>query len=455
MAVPKRLLLGLSMLAVALVPVAFTLPVFPGAVGFGTETPAGRGGTVYAVTTLNDGGSGSLRDAVNASGPRIIVFEISGTIELKSDLDITNPYITIAGQTAPSPGITIRNRRVRIATHDVLIQHIRVRVGDTAGGTRDGIAMDDPNPSGPPDIYNIVIDRCSVSWARDENISFWYNNDEDGTHDITVSNSIISEGLHVYDHSMGMLVGRHSDRIAIVRNLFAHNHARNPVLQGGTSAIVINNVVYNSMFKGIMLQNPHSEGPQEASIIGNSVILGPDSTTGPEWAVYIQDDINRGSQIFIEDNECVRCGADPWSGVINQASNDVRVAEPTLVTDSLIPWRASEIEHWVLDHAGARAADRDSVDTRVVASVRNRTGRIIDSQSDVGGFPELAVRTRALSVPTRPHEDDDGDGYSNVEEWLHGYSLAVQSGDGTLPGGEGGDPAPPEGLRVLSVPKQD
>jgi hypothetical protein len=212
----------------------------------------------------------------------------------------------------------------------------------------------------------------------------------------------------------------------------------------------MNNVVYNSMYQGIMLQNPHDEDPQKASIVGNSVIPGPDSTGGPEWAVYIQDDISRGSDVYVADNQCVRCGPDPWSGVIDQTSHDVRAAEPPIMIDRPGPLSASETENWVLDHAGARPSDRDSVDRRVIASVRDRSGRIIDSQSDVGGFPDLAVRTQRLAVPSDPHGDDDGDGYTNVEEWLHDYALAVQNVGGTLPPGDGedGGVTPPEGLRV-------
>jgi len=141
---------------------AYALPVFPGAEGFGTNTVAGRGGTVYRVTNLNDSGSGSLRDCVNKSGPRVCIFEISGTIAINNDLSINNPYITIAGQTAPSPGITIRNFPIRPKTHDVLIQHIRVRTGDTGGGdrkNRDAFGVEGNNP------YNIVMDHVSASWA--------------------------------------------------------------------------------------------------------------------------------------------------------------------------------------------------------------------------------------------------------------------------------------------------
>ena len=161
------IMLALCISNLIAVQAAPALPIIPGAVGFGITTPAGSGRhlstpqtTVYKVTNLNSSGSGSLAACTGASGPRVCVFEVAGTINLTSELKVKNPYITIAGQTAPSPGITLRGAGLRITTHDVLVQHIRIRVGDNPNGpnpeNRDGLGI-----NGQSGVYNIVV------YARD------------------------------------------------------------------------------------------------------------------------------------------------------------------------------------------------------------------------------------------------------------------------------------------------
>src|SRR4051812_44689541 len=154
------------------------LPVIPGAYGYGIETPAGRGGTVYKVTNLNASGSGSLKACVDGTTPRTCVFEVSGVIRLTTDLTIRNSNITIAGQTAPSPGIMIRGVGIKIQASDVLIQHIRVRTGDDPNGpdpdNRDSLKIEG---SAAKPVRNIVIDHCSFSWAIDELASAWGQTD--------------------------------------------------------------------------------------------------------------------------------------------------------------------------------------------------------------------------------------------------------------------------------------
>src|SRR5690554_961641 len=192
---PALLALGLATAAQA----AQAVPVIPGAAGFGMSTPAGRGGEIYKVTNLNDSGSGSLRACVEASGPRVCVFEVSGAIQLQKDLRIQNPYITIAGQTAPSPGISLYGGTVRIYdTHDVLIQHIRIRVGDANGGS-DPINRDALDLAGGSGVNNVVLDHVSASWALDEMVSVWKGRN------VTIRNSIISEALdeHRFAYSDG------------------------------------------------------------------------------------------------------------------------------------------------------------------------------------------------------------------------------------------------------------
>ena len=181
---------------------ASALPAFPGAEGFGSQTIGGRGGKVYFVTNLNDSGSGSLRAALEASGPRIVVFRTGGTISLNSSLNISNPYITIAGQTAPGGGITIKGGDIRVSTHDVVMRYITSRRG--AGGNNHAGTLYANNSN---NVYNIVIDHCSFSWGVDETFSTWYR-----VYDFTLQNSIISEALNCSTNSKGTAIPKVSDR---------------------------------------------------------------------------------------------------------------------------------------------------------------------------------------------------------------------------------------------------
>ena len=230
------------------------IPAFPGAEGAGALTPGGRGGQVIEVTNLNNSGPGSLRTAIKAAGPRIIVFRVGGTIELKDDLTIREPYVTIAGQTAPGDGIALKNYTLRISTHDVIVRYIRVRPGeggDNAGNLVDGIEiLNKPDNAKETDkmAHNIIIDHTSVSWAIDENVSVWnMRPDLSKIENVTIQWSIISEGLshsrHPEDeHSKGLLVGSNNTHISIHHNLLIHNRKRNPVLHG-VRIDMINNVI--------------------------------------------------------------------------------------------------------------------------------------------------------------------------------------------------------------------
>jgi hypothetical protein len=167
------------------------LPAFPGAEGFGSTTPGGRGGRVIAVTTLNPSGPGSIQEACQARGPRIVVFRVGGVLQLTRSLEVREPFLTLAGQTAPGDGICLRGAGLSIRTHDVIIRGLRLRVGDDPGGpdpeNRDGIEIAHNKPG---EVYNIVVDHCSVSWAIDENVSTWYE-----CRDITFQWCLIAEAL--------------------------------------------------------------------------------------------------------------------------------------------------------------------------------------------------------------------------------------------------------------------
>ena len=205
--------------------------VFPGARGFGVHTPAGRGGKVIRVTNLNSEGSGSFRAALEQEGARIVVFEVGGVINLaKNDLLVIEPFLTVAGQTAPSPGITLIRGGLGIESHDVLIQHLRVRPGDAGEPKKSGWEPDGITATGAS-AYNIVIDHCSISWAVDENLSASGPRLEGHaatSHNITFSHCIIAEGLNDSSHakgphSKGSLIHEHCTNIAVIGNLYAHN----------------------------------------------------------------------------------------------------------------------------------------------------------------------------------------------------------------------------------------
>lgn len=398
---------------------AMALPAFPGAEGFGANTPGGRGGAILRVTNLNDSGPGSLRAAIMATGPRIVVFEISGTIALKSVLTIRNPFITIAGQTAPSPGITLRNAPLYVDTNDVVIQHIRVRTGDqnlgVAASEADGIAVLGDN---------VVIDHTSISWAIDENLSTWY-----APKNITLSNNLVAEALHNSlhpkgPHSMGVLIGDNTQNVTVVRNFLAHNNQRNCLVQDG-SGVYANNLIYNAgeiwfQFEDFN-EDRNFQGTTLNSIVNNHFIRGANTgSRQPLWFVGSSPN----SKIYQSGN--IYAG-----GALASSGPFVSTSPVSLAGLSIMP--ADQLSTQIPNTAGARPADRDPVDARIVSDFKAGRGRIIDSISQVGGHPVLAVNTRTFPAPANPNGDDDGDGYTNVEEVLFAMAAQVEGRSTTVP----------------------
>lgn len=402
------------------------LPVFPGAEGFGTDTPAGRGGAILRVTTLAGEGPGSLRAAIETPGPRTIVFEVAGIIESPHLHVIAEPFVTIAGQTAPPPGITIAGTGIDIVAHDVLIQHLRLRVGDDPEGphpdSRDGIGVHQGG-------RRVVIDHCSIAWAIDEGTSTWGTNLED----ITFSNCIIAENLSRSlhskgEHSKGLLIGDNTRRIAVLNNLFAHNMRRNPLVKGNVSLLVANNLIYNPGKDAIRWSDPERSGPSVSAVLNNLVIPGPD-TSG--WlAVFSRDfRLSRDTRIFARDN-AIEMNEAPRAMGPGATLAGVLVDEPPVTLEPLTLIAIEELEEHILASAGAWSAARDAVDARIVASVRERAGGIIDSPDEVGGMPAVAPVFHELALPADPHGDANGNGYTNLEEWLH--ALAARA-EGQIP----------------------
>lgn len=249
-----------------------SLPVFPGAVGFGTTTVAGSGRgtspaqtTVYKVTNLNDSGTGSLRACLIASGPRTCVFEVAGYINLLSRVTIKNPNVSVFGQTAPYPGIQVRDGTIVVQADDVLIQHIASRPGDrnlpTDGGTgvaagdRDGMGVWGISSSDP--VERIVFDHVSITWGMDESFSTYTgaNGTADGTtpvRNITISNSLVAEGLNNSNHadtegkhSMFSLLGSNTKNMTYYRNVVANSNGRHIRMKMNSDIEFLNNYVYN------------------------------------------------------------------------------------------------------------------------------------------------------------------------------------------------------------------
>lgn len=407
---------------------AAALPAFPGAEGFGAQTSGGRGGQVIEVTNLSDEGPGSLRAALHANGPRIVTFRVGGVIKLNSSLAISNPYITIAGQTAPGDGITLRDAGLLIKTHDVIVRFLRVRRGP--GGFGDSLYVGAGS-------YNVIVDHCSLSWATDENASI-----TEGVHDVTYSWNIISEGLanstHPEgSHSMGSLIDR-TERISLHHNLYAHNDLRNPRLSDQGQAEFVNNVVYNWQQMGSELSSGSLGQPAFGNFIGNYYKPGPNHSgvaaidirhgAHPDSRLYLKGNIGPGRSSDSQDE---------W-GLATGGTAAMRSTSLVMPLSSLnVGGKADAAYELVLAQAGATLPQRDSVDTRVVNEVRNGKGRIINDPAQVGGWPTFAAGTspqdsdhdgvpdgweseRGLNPQANDSaKDRDGDSYTNLEEYLN------------------------------------
>jgi hypothetical protein len=414
---------------------------FPGAEGFGAYTLGGRGGRVYRVTTLEDGGPGSLREAVDAEGPRIIVFDVSGTIRLTKDLIIRRPYVTIAGQTAPGDGICLRDATLTAGTEQVIIRFLRCRLGDEKGRQSDSLNIDPGR--------HVIIDHCSASWSLDEALSSSTRYPD--INDITVQWCFITEALNPEGHGFGSLIrGCHGVRYSYHHNLYAHNRSRNPRPGNydfpnphdkdpdGLLLDFRNNVIYNweGSHPGY---NADTVSVTRLNYVGNYVIPGRNSSiTGK--AYQEGSPYNRG---FFSGNYYNHVQPqDPWSVVDFQKWSDSQIAaykqEHAFPTGPIVTQSAPEAYKAVLDRAGASLPKRDTVDSRVVADVLNGTGEIIVSQTQVGGWPELKSApapkdTDGDGMPDTweqenrldPNDPSDGpkdknaDGYTNLEDYLN------------------------------------
>ncbi|MCA0996165.1 hypothetical protein [Alloyangia pacifica] len=381
---------------------------FEGAQGFGADTTGGRGGEVVKVTNLNDSGKGSLRWALeDLDGPRIVVFEVGGQIDLTDQIQI-NGDVTLAGQTAPG-GITVTGARLRVVESNVIIRGMNVRPGDSKDGhdpdNRDGISVGKDGRV----VKNVIIDSNSLSWAIDENASTW-----GGPSNVTWSNNIIAEGLvnsshSKGDHSMGMLIGDGSSNISIIGNLFASNDQRNAIVKDASESIeFVNNVVYNYGRQGLEVHG----GSLHA--IGNVMISGDDS----DGRAAIRVNSGSGDNAFYISDNVSEIGGD--------ATNKIKsglVFDPA--TEEILP--TSKVLDWVLSHAGVMIdGERSEIDERIIKTVLNDTGELIDAPKDVGGYLDRGSSS-AL-------KDSDDDGIPDVHEVLLGSNVNKADAQGDADG---------------------
>ena len=437
---------------------AVSIPAFPGAEGFGAESTGGRGGKVLFVTNLNDSGPGSLRAAVEADGPRTVIFRVSGTIALKSTLAVTKPYITIAGQTCPGGGICLKDRSFAISADHVIVRYVRCRPGDNTKAESDALSIS----SGK----NIMVDHCSTSWSVDETLSASTGGQMGN---VTVQWCIISESLHDSIHHKGphgygsLIRGGWGNGYTFHHNLYAHHYARLPRPGNyndrskdpdGFTLDFRNNVIYNWAGRAA---GYNADGSNNTNSITKMNFVGN----------YYKKGINsKGSLAFSESTKsakayfCDNCmnGSypdDPWSLVAfsNFSQEDLESykqsspipAPPVQTEDAITAYE------WVLAEAGATLPNRDAVDIRIVNDVKNRTGRIINDEEEVGGWPELKSAEPPPATlgseqkpavggdsdqdgmpddwekqygfdpddPADRNGDADGDGYTNLEEYLN------------------------------------
>lgn len=396
----------------------------------GTTTRGGlvSGSKLIRVTSLADRGTGTLRDALAASGPRIIVFDVAGTIELASDLRISEPFVTIAGQTAPAPGILLRGNKLRIATHDVVVQHISVRPGvqTPVPNNADAISISLCVECGQ-ETYGIRLENVSASWATDENIGLW----GETVSGITVRNSLIAEALENAGHekgahSMGMLIGEDVQSVEVVGNLFVSNRYRNPVMGSGTSTFVANNYIYNPGRNSIHIYKGRGT---RASIIGNVVKRGPD-TKNRMTALQWQGDFATNypdALVFADDNHC--CDGSTRGDAEASPETALFARTPPVVSRSWTVMPADRVWDWVQRHAGSRPAERHPIDARILALVRADAGTIIDDPAEVGGYLEApAAQEPAPPVPDEPFAISGPNQKTRIEAWLCLRHLQVGGG---------------------------
>jgi hypothetical protein len=454
------------------------IPAFPGAEGGGAFTSGGRGGKIFVVTSLEDSGSGTFREACEAVGARIIVFNVSGIIKLKNRISMRAPYVTIAGQTAPGDGICIAGETLAIDTHDVIIRHMRFRRGATDVARRDDAVGGNP-------IGNIIVDHCSVSWGLDENISLYRHqfqaNDKSKLEklpasNITIQNTISSEGLDTYNHAFGSTIGGLNS--TFMRNLWADNISRNASIGMYGDFNFVNNVIFNWWNRSL----DGGDYRSMFNIINNYFKPGPITPTDqpiryrilkPESGYMVPKTFGRA---YVNGNYIdgvPEVTKDNWNGGVQLEDLTLEQAKDKLALikqkkafpmPRITVMSAEEAYEFVLKNVGATFPKRDAVDERIIKQVRtgkievkngleNSIGKefvkrrlpadsykkgIITHPDQVGGYPNYKGKAYKDSdndgIPDawekkyglNPNDASDatgdlnGDGYTNIEKYFNG-----------------------------------
>ena len=363
------------------------IPAFPGAEGGGMYTAGGRGGKVLVVTNLNDDGPGSFRWACEQGGARIIVFNVSGIIWLKTPIILRAPYVTIAGQTAPGDGVCIAGQSFQVNTHDVIVRHMRFRRGATNVWYREDSFGGNP-------VGNIMIDHCSCEWGLDENISFYRHMFDMGdgkpsrkepTVNVTIQNTISAKGLDTYNHAFGSTIG--GENTTFMRNLWADNTGRNPSIGWGGVFNFVNNVIYNWVHRTA----DGGEFSTMSNFINNYYKPGPLTPKDSPVGYRIVKSESRSQKLFpyaqygrvyaigniMEGNE--RVTKDNWDGGIQTSDKDGKLNPDELaLMKSNEPFPMAHMTilasektfDYVLENVGATLPTRDIVDERIINEVR-------------------------------------------------------------------------------------
>ncbi|MCA1935083.1 MAG: pectate lyase [Asticcacaulis sp.] len=378
------------------------------------------------VTTLDAEGPGSLKAALDAKGPRLVVFEVGGVIDLnKTTLVIREPYLTLAGETAPAPGITLIRGGISVQSHHVVIRHIAVRPGTAGMPERSGF---EPDGLSCTAAHDVLIDQCSFTWAVDEALSAsgprfegatpddWRRNT---SHTIVFRNNLIGESLHHASHakgphSMGSLLHDNVTGALLMGNLYAHNNERHPLIKGGAQAVVVNNVFVNpgSACAQYTLVEDQWKGrePIAGKLLLRGNVMRGGVNTRPDLGLLKFGGAG-DLDLHAADNIATYADGRPAPMIAYyQARSDgyedtapyrpkawIRaVPRESLWPQGLTLRPAADIESHVYRHVGARPWARDPIDARIIAEAQAGKGRIINSETDVGGYPQRTATRRAF-----------------------------------------------------------
>ncbi|MFN3808431.1 pectate lyase [Asticcacaulis sp.] len=378
------------------------------------------------VTTLDPEGPGSLKAALDTPGPRIVVFDVGGVIDLqKATLTLREPFLTVAGETAPSPGITLIRGGISVQTHHVVIRHIAVRPGSAGMAPRSGF---EPDGLSCTAAHDVLIEQCSFTWAVDEALSAsgprfdgatpdaWRRNT---SHTIVFRNNLIGESLHHASHakgphSMGSLFHDNVTGALLMGNLYAQNNERHPLIKGGAQAVVVNNVFVNpgSACAQYTLVEDQWKGrePIAGKLLLRGNVMRGGVNTRPNLGLL---KFGGAGDLDLHAADNIATYADgsaapmvTWyqaraDGYEDQGPYRPKAYIRALPKESLWPQGlrllpADAVEAHVCRHVGARPWARDPIDARIIAEAQAGRGRIIDSENDVGGYPQRAATRRAF-----------------------------------------------------------